>query len=173
MKRVPHGVYPVNDFPAYRSSEKRAPHNPAIEIPHTASELTGPGFGGDRLRTSAEDLTLQVPGGTAQGQRIIVSGRVSDERGRPERGALIEVWQANAAARYRHERDTHDAPLDPYFLGGGQVVTDDDGHYKFTTIEPGLSVAEPLQRVAAKTHSFFSIRICVGDTARDPDVFPR
>ena len=137
IQHVSHGVYPLNDFPGYRSSEKRAPRNPAVEIPHTASELTGPRFGRDRVRTSGEDLTLQVPGGTAQGQRIIVSGRVSDERGQPERGALIEVWQANAAGRYRHDLDTHDAPLDPYFLGGGQVVTDNDGHYKFTTIEPG------------------------------------
>lgn len=83
IERIPHGVYPVNNFPGYRSSEKRAPHNPAVEIPHTASELTGPRFGRDRLRTSAEDLTAQVPGGVAQGQRIIVTGRVSDDRGRP------------------------------------------------------------------------------------------
>ena len=134
---VPDGVYPDNDFPEYRSSEKRAPFEAAITIPHTASEITGPRFGREKLREGAHDLTRQVPDGTAQGQRIIVFGRVTDERDRPERGALIELWQANAAGRYRHDGDTHDAPLDPYFIGAGQVVTDDEGYYEFTTIEPG------------------------------------
>ncbi len=134
---VPDGVYPDNDYPAYRSSEKRAPFEAAITIPHTASEITGPRFGREKLREGAQDLTRQVPDGTAQGQRIIVFGRVTDDRNRPERGALIELWQANAAGRYRHDGDTHDAPLDPYFIGTGQVVTDDEGYYEFTTIEPG------------------------------------
>lgn len=134
---VPDGIYPANDFPDYRSSEKRAPLKPAIAIPHTTSEITGPRFGREKLREGAQDLTRQVPRGTPQGQRIIVFGRVTDDRGRPDRGALIEVWQANAAGRYRHDSDTHDAPLDPYFIGAGQVVTDDEGYYEFTTIEPG------------------------------------
>ena len=47
------------------------------------------------------------------------------------------MWQANAAVRYRHAGDRHDAPLDPHFDGSGQVVTDDDGRYAFITIEPG------------------------------------
>ena len=76
--------------------------------------------------------------GEALGQRIIVHGRVSDEHGRPERYALIEVWQANAAGRYLHDGDRHDAPLDPNFTGAGVVVTDDDGRYQFLTLEPGI-----------------------------------
>ena len=87
---------------------------------------------------------------------------------------MIEVWQANAAGRYQHDLDTHDAPLDPYFLGGGQVVTDNDGHYKFTTIEPGAYPWPNHYNAWRPKHiHFFSIRICVGDPARDPDVFPR
>ena len=33
--------------------------------------------------------------------------------------------------------DDHDAPLDPYFRGGGRVLTDAAGRYRFTTIRPG------------------------------------
>jgi protocatechuate 3,4-dioxygenase beta subunit len=71
------------------------------------------------------------------GERIIVAGRVLDEDGRPVRGAMVEVWQANAAGRYHHARDQHDAPLDPNFLGRGRVFTDDGGNYRFTTVRPG------------------------------------
>ncbi|MGE0484387.1 MAG: protocatechuate 3,4-dioxygenase subunit beta [Gammaproteobacteria bacterium] len=134
---VPAGCYPPNDTAAYRSSEKRAPREAAIRIPHTVSERRGPHYGAEALRPHAADLTTLVAGGVAQGQRIIVHGRVTDEHGRPEANALVEVWQANAAGRYRHDGDRHDAPLDPYFTGAGQVVTDADGRYEFVTIEPG------------------------------------
>jgi protocatechuate 3,4-dioxygenase beta subunit len=57
--------------------------------------------------------------------------------GRPVRGALIEIWQANSAGRYLHSVDQHSAPLDPNFTGGGRVLTDHDGRYRFITIKPG------------------------------------
>jgi len=66
-----------------------------------------------------------------------VSGRVIDENGRPVPSTLVEVWQANAAGRYRHQNDRHDAPLDPNFSGCGRVITDADGRYRFVTIRPG------------------------------------
>jgi protocatechuate 3,4-dioxygenase beta subunit len=51
--------------------------------------------------------------------------------------ALLEVWQANAAGRYRHVVDNWPAPLDPHFDGLGRVMTDSLGRYEFTTIKPG------------------------------------
>jgi protocatechuate 3,4-dioxygenase beta subunit len=71
------------------------------------------------------------------GERIFVHGRVLDEGGRPVRGALVEVWQANASGRYLHKVDNHDAPLDPNFSGGGRMLTDEEGRYWFKTIKPG------------------------------------
>ena len=76
-------------------------------------------------------------GEEAQGQRIFVSGRVLDEDGHTVPNTLIEIWQCNAAGRYRHEIDQHPAPLDPHFIGQGRVITDKNGKYKFTTIKPG------------------------------------
>ena len=52
-------------------------------------------------------------------------------------GTLVELWQCNAAGRYRHPVDQHDAPLDPNFDGVGQVVTNERGEYRFLTIKPG------------------------------------
>src|SRR5205823_12210998 len=82
------------------------------------------------------DLTAQYAGAPL-GERIIVTGRVRDEAGKPIRDALIEVWQANAAGRYRHDVDQHRAPLDPNFSGAGRCLTDEDGRYRFVSIKPG------------------------------------
>ena len=129
------GIHPPHLHPDYVSSVKRAPGHPSVQIPQTLSEITGPSFASHQLKVGA-DLTSQ---GTAAplGQKIVVSGRVLDEDGRPLRNTLVEIWQANAAGRYRHPIDQHDAPLDPNFSGKGQVVTDDQGWYHFTTIKPG------------------------------------
>jgi protocatechuate 3,4-dioxygenase beta subunit len=71
------------------------------------------------------------------GERIVVSGRLLNENARPVSHALIEMWQANAAGRYAHAIDDHDAPLDPNFTGGGRTLTDAEGNYRFLTIKPG------------------------------------
>lgn len=128
---------PPSLFADYRSTVLRAPAQPLVRIPQTLTETTGPAGCWDRLMGSAlADLTAQH-GGTPIGQRIIVSGRVLDEQGRPVPGTVMEIWQANAAGRYIHVRDDWDAPLDPNFTGAGRVVTDADGRYRFVTIRPG------------------------------------
>jgi protocatechuate 3,4-dioxygenase beta subunit len=107
-----------------------------VAIPASLSEVTGPLLGHALVRPNDADLTRQHAG-EPQGERIIVAGRVLDQDGRPVPDTLIEVWQANAAGRYRHERDQHDAPLDPNFSGAGRVATDAEGGYRFTTVKPG------------------------------------
>lgn len=131
--------HPPYLHPDYRSTVLRAPTRPLIVIPETLTELTGPVFGQDRLGHLDWDLTRNAarPGEEAQGERIIVAGRVIDEAGRPLRNHLIEAWQANAAGRYFHKVDQHDAPLDPNFNGGGRVVTDEEGRYRYVSIKPG------------------------------------
>jgi protocatechuate 3,4-dioxygenase beta subunit len=135
--RRPHkGTQPEYLHPAYASTSKRAPTKPLIVLPHTLSEVTGPIFGLDDVRPEDGDLTRQHA--TAPlGERIIVSGRVLDENERPISNTLIEIWQCNAAGRYRHRDDNHDAPLDPNFHGAGRVLTDKEGRYRFVTIKPG------------------------------------
>lgn len=130
------GTQPVHAFAPYASTAKRAPTQPLVLLPHTLSETTGPVFGADVLGPNDHDLTRQH-GGEPIGERIVVSGRVIDQDGRPVPSTLVEVWQANAAGRYRHQNDRHDAPLDPNFSGCGRVLTDADGRYRFVTIRPG------------------------------------
>ena len=124
-------------FPDYRSTGLRAPRQPLIEIPQTLTEATGPVDGWDRLMGPAfHDMTTQHSGEPI-GQRIHVSGRVLDEDARPVANTVVEIWQANSAGRYIHNKDGWDAPLDPNFTGAGRVVTDAEGRYRFTTIRPG------------------------------------
>jgi protocatechuate 3,4-dioxygenase beta subunit len=127
---------PEYDFPFYASTAKRHPTKPLVIVPQTLSELTGPVFGHGDVRPSDSDLTRQHRGEPI-GERIIVSGRVLDEDGRAVPDALVEIWQANAAGRYPHKADRHDAPLDPNFSGAGRAVTDARGRYRFVTIRPG------------------------------------
>jgi protocatechuate 3,4-dioxygenase beta subunit len=122
--------------PGYRATVKRAPRRPLIYVPDGLSEITGPVYGHDRVSDTDNDLTRQHEE-EAIGQRITVAGRVLDGDGRPVPDALIEVWQANAGGRYRHQGDQHPAPLDPNFDGAGRCVTDSEGNYEFTTIQPG------------------------------------
>lgn len=127
---------PAYLYPPYKSTAKRAPTQPLVMPPQTISEVTGPLFGHGDVKPEEADLTTGHAGEPI-GERMIVSGRVLDESGHPVPETLIEIWQANAAGRYRHATDTHDAPLDPNFTGCGRVLTDDEGRYRFKTIKPG------------------------------------
>jgi len=130
------GTQPEYLFPLYASTVKRAPTRPLVMLPQTLSEVTGPVFGYDEVKPGDADLTRQHAGEPI-GERIIVSGRVLDENGRPIPHTLVELWQANAAGKYPHKADQHDAPTDPNFTGAGRALTDADGRYRFVTIKPG------------------------------------
>ncbi|NBM18804.1 protocatechuate 3,4-dioxygenase subunit beta [Streptomyces sp. GC420] len=136
---APPSVHPPRDYPPYRSSVLRHPKQPLVAVgggdPEVV-ELHTPVFGPADVTEIDNDLTRQHKG-EPLGERITVSGRLLDSAGRPVRGQLIEIWQANAAGRYAHHRDQHPAPLDPNFTGVGRVLTGDDGSYHFTTIKPG------------------------------------
>jgi protocatechuate 3,4-dioxygenase beta subunit len=123
-------------YPDYRSTVTRAPSRPLLTLPEELHDLAAPVFGGDDVSPGDADLTTQHDG-EPLGERIIVTGRVLDEGGRPVPGALVEIWQANAAGRYHHDVDRHPAPLDPNFGGAGRTLTDADGGYRFVTVKPG------------------------------------
>ena len=128
---------PPSLFPDYRSTVLRAPSQPRVQIPQTLTETAGPSGCWERLMGPAmADLTTQHKG-APQGQRITVSGRVLDEQGRAVPDTVVEIWQANAAGRYIHAKDSWDAPIDPNFTGAGRVITDAEGRYRFTTVRPG------------------------------------
>ncbi len=124
--------------PAYKTSVTRSPRLPLLSVPATATEETGPLFGPDDFGPRDADLLLNGrETGDPIGERIIVHGRVLDETGRPVPRALVEIWQANAAGRYRHVSDDYRAPVDRNFAGAGRCLTGEDGSYAFRTVKPG------------------------------------
>ena len=119
---------------AYGSSALRAPsHDPisVVDAAVTAALQT-------RYVPVARDADLTSHGAAApMGERIIVTGRVTDEDGQALPHSLVEIWQCGATGRYMHQKDQHDAPLDPHFPGHGRCLTDAQGNYRFVTIKPG------------------------------------
>jgi protocatechuate 3,4-dioxygenase beta subunit len=127
---------PRLDYPPYRSTILRHPTKDPHQVDPETIELSAPVFGHEDVDPLEADLTIQHRGEPI-GERIVVAGRVQDADGRPLAGQLIEIWQANAAGRYIHQRDQHPAPLDENFTGVGRCLTGPDGSYRFTTIKPG------------------------------------
>ncbi|MCI0754462.1 protocatechuate 3,4-dioxygenase subunit beta [Teichococcus vastitatis] len=134
--------HPPAFTPQYKTSVLRSPRRALVSLEPGPGENAGPVFKARILEPLDNDLIrnyAQAEGnhGDAQGERIIVHGKVLDECGRPVPNTLIEVWQANAGGRYRHKNDSYLAPLDPNFGGQGRCMTDADGNYFFRTIRPG------------------------------------
>jgi protocatechuate 3,4-dioxygenase beta subunit len=127
---------PRLDYRPYRSSILRHPTRDMQHVDPERIELSAPVFGARDVDPLEADLTIQHAGEPI-GERIAVTGRVLDGAGRPVAGQLVEIWQANAAGRYVHQRDQHPAPLDPNFTGAGRCLTGPDGSYRFVTIKPG------------------------------------
>jgi protocatechuate 3,4-dioxygenase beta subunit len=153
---APEQTQPDIGFAPYRSSILRHPtKNPKLVDPETI-ELFSPTYGQRDIADVESDLTIQHAG-EPLGERMVVTGRILDGDGRPVRNQLIEVWQANAAGRYIHQRDQHPAPLDPNFTGAGRCITNDAGEYRFTTIKPGAYPWKNHHNAWRPAHIHFSI----------------
>nr|WP_184772347.1 protocatechuate 3,4-dioxygenase subunit beta [Aminobacter lissarensis] len=149
-------AHPPMLTPDYLFTRRRAPTRPMILIPQSLTELSGPVYGHESVRSLDNDLTRQHEGEPI-GERIIVNGSVMDESGRGIPNTLVEVWQANAAGRYIHVLDQHPAPLDPNFSGAGRTITGANGSYTFTTIRPGAYPVIGLNNVWRPAHIHVSL----------------
>jgi protocatechuate 3,4-dioxygenase, beta subunit len=150
------GNHPLYLSPEYTSTVKRAPTRRLHRIDQTLSEVTGPTFETNWAGPNNADLTHQHKGEPI-GERIIVAGRVLDEDGKPVPRTLVELWQCNSTGRYIHERDQHNAPLDPNFTGKGQVLTDENGAWRFLTIRPGAYPWRNTYNAWRPAHIHFSV----------------
>ena len=104
----------------------------------TPEQVKGPFYPDSDVGDTDMDLTM-IKGHTesAQGEQIFVHGQVRDIDGNPLSNATVDIWQANAAGRYRHRKDPNPAPVDLNFQGWGIIQTDAEGYYRFKTIKPG------------------------------------
>lgn len=73
----------------------------------------------------------------AYGEIIFVKGIITDSFGVPVEGAVVEIWQANAAGKYHTLLDDDSEYVDKYFSMSGRAITDNLGQYDFITIMPG------------------------------------
>jgi protocatechuate 3,4-dioxygenase, beta subunit len=116
---------------------------PEDDLPATPSQTEGPFYPDTAIEKQMfndTDLVQKMAGHEyAKGQPVVVQGIVRDRKGRPQIGAVVEVWQACAAGRYNHSRDNSTKHLlDNNFQFWGRAITGEDGKYSFTTIIPGL-----------------------------------
>ena len=166
-------LHPPLHAPGYKSSVLRSPRNALLSLDSSVSELTGPVFNHNDIGALDNDLIRNyAKDGDPIGERIVVHGRVIDATGRGVPGTLVEFWQANAAGRYRHKKDTYLAPIDPNFGGCGRTLTDANGYYYLPHDQARpLSVAQLRQQLAARTHPFLGVRLRFRAAPDHPDVF--
>ncbi len=104
----------------------------------TPSETEGPFYPVRNQKDKDADLT-RIDGhvDVAQGQQIIVTGKITDTSGQTVTHALLDIWQADANGRYRHPRDPNPAKLDENFQGWAIIKSDSNGLFRFKTVMPG------------------------------------
>ncbi len=91
-----------------------------------------------------QELGRDITGPNAKGQRITVTGCVTDGTGAPVKDVLIEVWQANAKGVYPGQGAVEDG-----FRGWGRVIPDfETGQFSFTTIKPGAVMGRDGRKMA-------------------------
>lgn len=110
----------------------------AATLAVTPQEELGPFYPVIRGLDQDFDLTrVKGRSGRAKGTVMELTGRLLRTDGSPVANGVLDVWQANAAGRYAHPFDTHDAPLDPDFQGSAKLRTGADGSFRIITIKPG------------------------------------
>ncbi len=90
------------------------------ESPETENNWEGPFY-----KPGAPVRSVLLEKGTA-GTPLTVMGRILDTHGRPLKGALLDVWQADHQGSYDNTG----------FLLRGKLYTDDEGRYMLRTIKP-------------------------------------
>jgi len=106
--------------------------------PPTPSEIKGPFYPVLAQKDKDFDLTrIEGKADVAKGEIIIIQGKILDEKNQAIENATVDLWQANAAGRYRHPHDPNPAPIDEHFQGWAIVQSGREGGFRFKTIYPG------------------------------------
>ncbi len=105
------------------------------ESPETENNWEGPFY-----KSGAPVRSVLLEKGMA-GTPLTVTGRILDTQGRPLKGALLDVWQADHKGSYDNAG----------FLLRGKLYTDDEGRYTLRTVKP-LYYGEPGDMRPAHIH---------------------
>lgn len=109
----------------------------AEQLLRTPRQTEGP-FYPDRLPLDTDNDLIVINDAVtpAVGEITRLSGRVLDVDGRPVRGAVVEIWQADSNGVYLHPGSANGARRDGNFQGFGRFETGESGEYRFRTIKP-------------------------------------
>jgi protocatechuate 3,4-dioxygenase, alpha subunit len=118
----------VTAAPDDRDAEGRGgPDRPPRTTAATASQTAGPYWHLIEDPGWADLLRVDGPNAGYQGgERIVLTGRVTDGDGAPVADAMVELWQADPEGSYEGA-----------FHGFGRCGTDADGAFRFVTVKPG------------------------------------
>ena len=162
------------DYPEYVGTRLRAPKEPLVIVPAHAVRADRPG-----LRRAAARRARQRPHAPARRR----AARRADHRqragcsatdGKPLRGQLVEIWQANAAGRYRARRRQARRAARPELLRRRPLPDRRRRPLPVRHDQAGrVPVGEPPERVAAGPHPLLAVRPRVHRAARHADVLPR
>jgi protocatechuate 3,4-dioxygenase alpha subunit len=97
-----------------------------VTAPATPSQTAGPYWHLIDFPAWADLLRVDGPNAGIAGERITLTGRVTDGDGAPCPDAMVEIWQAGPDGSY-----------DGGFHGFGRCATDAAGAFRFTTLKPG------------------------------------
>lgn len=124
---------------------KNAPPHRRFPI---SQHTIGPFFPPNFFQNTDNDLTRvsAEANPTGNGDAVELSGVVMKEGRLPVANAILEIWQADAAGRFRHPLDPESEQADPDFLGWGRARTDTDGVFSFRSILPGSYEEEDRRR---------------------------
>ena len=92
----------------------------------TASQTAGPYWHLIDFPEWADLLRAGSGNEGVQGERITLTGRITDGDGALVSDALVEIWQAGPDGRYEEA-----------FRGFGRCATHANGEFRFTTLKPG------------------------------------
>ncbi len=100
----------------------------------TPSQTEGPYYPVALPADTDSDLLRTGAAAYPKGQAAWITGSVTDTRGTPLAGGVIEIWQCDQDGHYHHPGDGGRA--DPAFQGFGKVTLGKDGRYRFRTLKP-------------------------------------
>jgi protocatechuate 3,4-dioxygenase alpha subunit len=90
------------------------------------------------------DTTRHFQDALPPGERITLTGRLTDGGGNPVSDAMVEIWHADPKGEYPDP----DGPANE-FQGYGRCATGKDGSFRFVTLKPGPVPAGGHQRANA------------------------
>ena len=168
------GSHPDRDYPDYRSTRPRHPHQPLIHLPHTVTERDGtsarrpPAGPRARLRPHAPARRRADRRAHHRDGRVLDGERPArSRRARRDLAGERRPGATGTAGDRGSRRSTRTSP------GRDAASPTRTGRFAFVTVKPGaVPMGQSPERVAAGAHPLLAARSSFCAAARDADVLP-